>query len=283
MFAMNRCDYRVSSAMKRLMMVFTLFAAPAAAQTADSTGGESAPPIQDNSFLVEEAYNQEAGVVQHIVTFYRPTRQKDFEIGFAQEWPIGSIRHQLSFDLPLLRQSSTTGVGDIGINYRNQLVGDGTTRLAVSPRLSLLLPTGDWRNSRGNGATGLEVNLPVSYVLSPHVVTHLNAGASYVPSARNPIGDRANISEWSVGQSLILTTSRAIQPMLEAVFSRGQEVTGDDRAEWSNTTLIAPGVRGAFNFPSGLQIVPGISVPIGIGSSREYRGIFLYLSVEHGF
>ena len=25
-----------------------------------------APPIQDNSFLVEEAYNQERGVVQHI-------------------------------------------------------------------------------------------------------------------------------------------------------------------------------------------------------------------------
>ena len=27
------------------------------------------PPIQDNSFLIEEAYNQERGVVQHIGTF----------------------------------------------------------------------------------------------------------------------------------------------------------------------------------------------------------------------
>jgi hypothetical protein len=29
----------------------------------------SAPPIQDNSFLVEEAYNQNFGVVQHISSF----------------------------------------------------------------------------------------------------------------------------------------------------------------------------------------------------------------------
>ena len=37
-------------------------------------GPPSAPdtkPIQDNSFLIEEAYNQERGVVQHINTFQR--------------------------------------------------------------------------------------------------------------------------------------------------------------------------------------------------------------------
>ena len=30
------------------------------------------PPIADNSFLIEEAYNQDPGVVQHISTFSRP-------------------------------------------------------------------------------------------------------------------------------------------------------------------------------------------------------------------
>ena len=44
-------------------------ALPLAAQSADSTKVESEPVIQDNSFLVEEAYNQEAGIVQHISTF----------------------------------------------------------------------------------------------------------------------------------------------------------------------------------------------------------------------
>jgi hypothetical protein len=44
-------------------------AAPLAAQQADSAKASSDPVIQDNSFLVEEAYNQDAGVVQHIQTF----------------------------------------------------------------------------------------------------------------------------------------------------------------------------------------------------------------------
>ena len=41
--------------------------------------------IADNSFLVEEAYNQEAGVVQHVSTFSRP------EGGGA--WDSGSPRN----------------------------------------------------------------------------------------------------------------------------------------------------------------------------------------------
>jgi hypothetical protein len=47
--------------------------------------------------------------------------------------------------------------------------------------------------------------------------------------------------------------------------------------------LISPGIRWAYNFKSGLQIVPGIAVPIGAGPSRNERGIILYLSFEHPF
>lgn len=46
-------------------------------------------PIQDNSFLVEEAYNQEPGVVQHISTFTRFQESKDWIYTFTQEWPVG--------------------------------------------------------------------------------------------------------------------------------------------------------------------------------------------------
>ena len=44
--------------------------------------------IMDNSFLIEEAYNQEEGVVQHINTFMRQ-RHGDWLYTFTQEWPIG--------------------------------------------------------------------------------------------------------------------------------------------------------------------------------------------------
>ena len=42
------------------------------------TTTKETPPIQDNSFLVEEAYNQERGVVQHISTFSRMWNSKDW-------------------------------------------------------------------------------------------------------------------------------------------------------------------------------------------------------------
>src|SRR5689334_6991910 len=87
------------------------------------------PGIQDNSFLVEEAYNQEFGVVQHISTFTRFWNSKDWAYSFTQEWPVpGDSRHQLSYTL-LLQESgsfpdSGAGIGDVALNYRYQLVGN---------------------------------------------------------------------------------------------------------------------------------------------------------------
>jgi hypothetical protein len=42
-------------------------------------------------------------------------------------------------------------------------------------------------------------------------------------------------------------------------------------------------VRAAFDFDSGLQIVPGIAAPIGIGPSGGETALFFYLSLEHPF
>src|SRR5512133_1298504 len=123
-------------------------------------------PIQDNSFLVEEAYNQEAGVVQHISTFTRYQETKDWIYTFTQEWPVGGIKHQLSFTLPWQRLGASLdgkqAFGDVALNYRYQRVGDGDAKVAITPRLSVLLPTGDEKQGYGRGATGVQVMLPVS-------------------------------------------------------------------------------------------------------------------------
>jgi hypothetical protein len=253
------------------------------AQVRDSSVAPPLPRIQDNSFLVEEAYNQEAGVVQHITTFRKQRGSGDFDAAFTQEWPVGSVRHQLSYDVPLVRTSSATGIGDVGVNYRYQLVGDGEARLAVAPRLSLTLPTGDWKRSRGRGSAGIDAAIPVSFVISRFVVAHMNAGASFTPDARDVAGHKAGASDWSVAQSVIVTASSIVQPMLEAVYSRSREVAGDRRTESSESFFISPGLRAAINFPSGLQVVPGIAVPVGVGPSHRERGVFVYLSFEHSF
>lgn len=268
--------------LRNLLVLLVLSPVALIAQSSAPAAASASPGIQDNSFLIEEAYNQEEGIVQHIFTF-RWHRGSDFEGAFTQEWPIGGITHQLSYDLPLIRADHQSGLGDIRVNYRYQLVGSGVTRVASAPRLSVTFPTGDWKRGRGAGAVGIETMLPVSYVLSPLFTTHVNAGVAFTPSARNPAGNRADVYAITLGHSLVLTGNPNIQLLVETVYGRDQVVVGEKRTEWTNDLVISPGVRGAFNFASGLQIVPGIAFPIGIGPSAGDRGVFLYLSFEHPF
>ena len=57
--------------------------------------------IQDNSFLLEEAYNQEDGVIQHIQMFQYLKKSKDWFYTFTQEWPVPKQAHQLSYTIPV--------------------------------------------------------------------------------------------------------------------------------------------------------------------------------------
>lgn len=248
---------------------------------------DSGGAIQDNSFLIEEAYNQEDGVIQHISAWQRFRESQDWAYTFTQEWPVGSQKHQFSYTLPLLRTGALsepfTGLGDILLNYRYQWIGDGDAKLAVSPRLSFILPTGDRSKGLGTSALGAQVNLPVSVVLHPELVAHSNAGYTWIPRARNAAGDQADLSAWNLGQSLIWLANERFNVMLEFVHTRSQSIAGAGRAEWVGSTYLSPGIRWAHNFSSGLQIVPGIAVPIGVGSSSRERAVFLYLSFEHPF
>ena len=88
------------------------------------------PGIQDNCFLVEEAYNQNFGVVQHISSFTRFWNSKEWNYTFTQEWPVpGNERHQVSYTLAALHTGglprSGVGIGDVFLNYRYQLAGKG--------------------------------------------------------------------------------------------------------------------------------------------------------------
>lgn len=263
--------------LKNLLLLLSLAPALVAAQD------EPAPGIQDNSFLIEEAYNQEAGIVQHIGIYRTYRGSSDFEAGFAQEWPLGGIRHQLSYDVPIIRSAGESGLGDVGLNYRYQWIGSGLTQFAVAPRLSVILPTGDWKRGRGAGTTGVEFFIPLSHMISPLLTQHVNAGAAFSPRARNTAGEKANTFGITLGHSFVVTANPNFQLMLETVYDRAQEVTGESSTEWIDDLVISPGFRTALNFASGLQIVPGLAFPIGVGPSSGSRGVFVYLSFEHAF
>ncbi|MEP6691973.1 MAG: transporter [Gemmatimonadaceae bacterium] len=246
----------------------------------------AAPPgIQDNLFLLEEAYNQDAGVVQHISQFQRDLRAKAYTFQFTQEWPVGGITHQLSYGVPIVRPDAATGVGvgDIRLNYRYQLIGDADARFAVSPRATVVLPTGDYRRARGAGATGYEVWLPASVVLSDRWVVHGNAGLTRTPRARNVDGDRATTNTWTFGGSVVWLARPAFNLFIETIYQPSEDVAAPGQTARSNNFTVSPGVRWAYNFSSGLQIVPGIAVPLGAGPSAGERSVLFYLSFEHPF
>ena len=265
---------------RRVSLVLHLVAPLLAAASGQERAPEP-PRIADNSFLVEEAYNQEAGVVQHIGAFRRAA-DGGWLFTFTQEWPAPSQRHQLSYTAPLVSGATGgTGVGDVALNYRYQALGHDDARVWLAPRLSITLPTGDAASGRGLGGTGVQANLPLSVEVSRTLVTHWNAGGT-LTRARDEQGLRRSLRSVSAAASAIWLLAPTLNLMLETTWERGESFdAGTVRTDGRFTVL--PGVRGAINLASGMQIVPGAGVPFVRSEGRTDRDLFLYLSVEHAF
>jgi len=235
--------------------------------------------------MVEEAYNQENGIIQHISYFQRLSGSKNWVYTFTDEWPLRTIKHQLSTTVAATHSGGFIGAefGDMLINYRYQLVGSGEAALAVAPRISLIVPSGNPFQQQGFGGTGLQTNIPVSIVCSKRLVTHWNAGATWIPHAKNAMGEKAGTVAVNLGQSFIWQFSNRFNGMLETTWTSNEEVVANGKSRRSQDIFISPGIRWAYNFKSGLQIVPGVAVPVGVGPSSGEKGIILYLSFEHPF
>jgi hypothetical protein len=265
----------------RVLGLVAMAVSPALAQTSPPT--PATPGIADNSFLLEEAYNQEAGVVQHINTFARPFGSEGWAYTFTQEWPVPGQTHQVSVTVPVQAVGESTGFGDVALNYRFQAKDGSRGGIAFSPRATLLLPTGSSAKRLGAGGAGVQVNLPLSAVFASRLVGHSNLGGTWIADADDADGNEADVVGWHAGQSVIWLVRPDFNVMLELAFNRTQTVAGPGRTERSDSLYLNPGARWAHNFASGLQIVPGIAFPIGLGPSRGDEGMFLYLSLEHPF
>jgi hypothetical protein len=240
--------------------------------------------IQDNSFFIEEAYNQERGVVQHILAvpmFWEQggdDRQREITPTFTQEWPLFSQTHQISYSVPFTfledDGNSTNGLGDILLNYRLQLFTETRTRPAVAPRVSLILPTGDEDRGLGNGSVGYQFNLPVSKIVADRWTVHLNLGCTFTPDV-----DGKDRTSFNVGASVIYAATRDLNFLVEVPVNWDDEV-GIGR---EGSVIVSPGVRYAINLQGGMQIVLGLAAPIGLTTEAPDYGVFLYLSVEHPF
>ena len=96
---------KISSSIRSVLLAAVgAIAAPDAPAFAQGTQGQAPAPIKweilDNSFLVEEAFNQERGIFQNIFTWLRgPDRTWNATI--TQERTTPTMTHQLSYTVPL--------------------------------------------------------------------------------------------------------------------------------------------------------------------------------------
>lgn len=243
--------------------------------------------IQDNSFLIEEAYNQERGVVHHIqnaIWFRSPSRQLGYS--FTQEWPVISPKHQLSYMVPYsFPGECSPGMGDIMVNYRYQLTNEDDNAVSLAPRISLLLPSGSVAKGLGSGTTGVQLYLPASKRVSEKFVVHGNAGITMLPHAQWQGPDatqRQGLTLGHLGGSVIWLQQQNFNVMMEYLTTFGNDFDDNGKTFRYQEHIISPGVRFAINLGS-LQIVPGIAVPLRLCQGRKQAGVLFYLSFEHPF
>ena len=228
-----------------------LFAPTASAQSSEWR-------IVDNSFLVEEAFNQERGVFQNILTWARD-RSNQWTATFTQEWPLPGVRHQLSYTVPFSKVSGVGGFDDLFVNYRFQWLEGDHGGLAVSPRVSLTVPDGDVATGHGAGKVAVQLALPASKQFGDFYV-HANAAVTVMSDAENTV---------LLAGSGIWQTTPMFHVMLEAV------------AAINETFTLSPGVRRGWGDEK--QFVIGVAAPVTWSDGSSRIALLTYFSYERPF
>jgi hypothetical protein len=252
--------------------------------------------IEDNSFLIEEAYNQEPGVVQHIFTaaYNNDSRRRGWDFSFTQEWPVFSQDHQFSYTVPSYHfidgADRIYGVGDILLNYRYQALEEGDMKPAFAPRFSLILPTGSRRRGTGDNVVGYQWELPFSKKLASRFAMHANFGLTYLPHVRalldagtGQLSPKHSLVSYNLGASAIFALLPRFHLMLEWVGNFEESINDTGRTARAFKPTLSPGFRTAIVNEDKLQIVVGAAMPVGLNRKADNHGAFLYFSVEHDF
>ena len=143
------------------------------------------------------------------------------------------------------------------------------------------MPTGDKDIGFGENTVGAQFNLPFSTAIGDRWFVHLNAGLTYLPRAAS--AQERDLLHYNLGSSLIYAPARNLHFLVEWVGYWNQFGELGRSKDYEFAALISPGVRKAFNFANGSQLVLGVAAPIGLTRAAPDFGAFLYVSFEHFF
>jgi hypothetical protein len=259
-----------------------LASAAAAQATAPATDSARKFEITDNSFLVEEAFNQEPRIFQNILS-WAWSKNGDWTASFTQEWPLFSKTHQLSYTIPLSRGDAGTGINDVLLNYRYQVWDETERHPALSPRLSVVLPTGNARDGFGSDVVGLQVNVPFSKQVRDFYF-HWNAGWTWLPrvASSERVPTFVNLTSPQLAGSVIWRLSPMVNLMLETVWQFEESVDTGPGVVSDRRVIISPGFRRGWNV-GNRQIVVGAATPITHENGDASAALLTYFSYELPF
>ena len=235
--------------------------------------------ILDNSFLVEEAFNQERGVVQNIFSWTR-SNTGEWGASFTQEWPVPTVTHQFSYTVPWTGgDGASAHVGGVLLNYRFQAFGEGPGRAAFAPRLSVVLPSAS--DEDASDRPGLQVNLPFSKQVGD-LYLHWNAGVIWLHGVPRGLDDATNLTSPQVSASVIWNMRPLLNPMFEMIVVFDEAVDAHLSTSRERTVIWCPGLRGGWNLGE-TQLIVGGALPVTVRDDERTVALLTYLSLELPF
>jgi membrane dipeptidase len=213
--------------------------------------------IIDNSFFLEEGFNQEPGTVQSIFSIQRSRHA--WETFFTQEWPLAGTAHQVSYSIPV----DQSGLGDVMLNYRFQAVAEGAHSPGFSPRVGLVIP-------KWGSHSAVQIALPVSK-RAGNFYLHGNGGMTH----------RTDLLDGWIAGSVVWRHSPTLNLVFEALLETIEEPAAPHTTRHSETTVV-PGLRKAWH-KDGKEFVVGLAMPITMSEDTRTPSAFVYLSCELPF
>ncbi|MFN4946854.1 MAG: hypothetical protein ACOVOF_11070 [Chryseotalea sp.] len=242
--------------------------------------------IEDNSFLIDEAFNQEKGINQYSAVF--SIQPDELTLQYTLEMPVAHNRHQVSICIPysISRSSQLAyhGVNDVSLAYQYSLTNKDD-RFLLTPGFSVQIPTGDTQLNNLTGFTGINSFVAISKRVSNKLVLHGNARIGYhkkIKSVVQNTDDQQRILSFrsqTAGVSFVWLTAQRFNLLIENVFIR--DVGKIQQGNYQTAThILNPGFRTSFHTKS-TQFVFGTSCPTRFSTkSKPEMSLLFYVSIE---
>lgn len=236
--------------------------------------GAALARIEDNSLLLEEAYNQKPGELQLIQT-YETFKDERPDYNIELEAPLSGTTHQLAIAFGKEKTFS-----DVELGYRFQAINvDGKI---LTEGLRLILPTGSLENESDHGVVGYEWLQSATVIFSEKISHHWNLGVRIYPNAESRMtSDDRTLTNFIGGTSIVYYYRDNFNFLIEGLFQSEENIDDLGEIESEVSFTLSPGIRFGWDLDSNkTQIVPAISFPISFNDEKTIPGIFLYLSLE---